>query len=123
MQEEADRLSHAKVAQLRPQREEMIILNPERGIGLSEPQQRARHEGVDFAIGQIIALRDADQIGARMQRRPQGRIGKALVISAVMRSRQIQHRERARAERLDFGKWFLLDAVTDAPAGTDPNRA
>ena len=123
MQEETDRLGHAEVTQLSPQREEMIVLNPERGVGLSEPQQRAGHEGIDFAIGQIIALRNANKIGTRMQRRPQGRIGKALVISAVMRCRQIQHGERAGPERLNFGKRFLLDAVADAAAGTDPNRA
>src|SRR6202011_892082 len=36
---------------------------------------------------------------------------------------QIQHRQRARAQRLDLGKWFLLGSVADAAAGTHPNRA
>jgi hypothetical protein len=34
MQEEADRLRHAEIAQLRAERQEMIILNPERGVRL-----------------------------------------------------------------------------------------
>ena len=123
MQEEAERLGDAEIAQFRAQRQEMIILNPERGIGLLESQQRARHEGVHFAIGEIIFLRGADQIGPGMQRRPQRRIGEAFVISAVMRGRQIQHGQRARAEGLDFRERFLLGAVADAAAGTHPNRA
>ncbi len=123
MQEEADRLGHAEIAQFGAEREEMIILNPERGIRLFETQQRSRHEGVHFAIGEIVLLRGADQIGAGMQRRPQCRIGKAFVIAAVMRGRQIQHRQRAGAERFDFGERFLLRAVADPAAGTDPDRA
>ena len=63
MQEEADRLGDAEIAQFRAQRQEMIILNPERRLRLLEAQQRPRHEGVDFAIGKIIVLRGADQIG------------------------------------------------------------
>ena len=51
MQEEADRLRHAEIAQLRAERQEMIVLHPEHGIGLAEAHQRARHEGVHFAIG------------------------------------------------------------------------
>jgi hypothetical protein len=121
MQEEADRLRHAEIAQFRTQRQEMIILDPEHGIGLSETQQRARHEGVHFAIGKIVFLRGADQIGAGMQRRPQSGIGKALIIPAVMGSRQIQHRQRACAQRFDFSKRFLLGAVADAAARADPN--
>ena len=123
MEEETDRLRHAEIAQLRAEREEMIILNPERRVGLCESQQRARHEGVHFAIGEIVLLRRANQIGARMQRRPQRRIGKALVIAAVMRGRQIEHRQRAGAERLDFGERFLLVPVTDAARGTHPDGA
>ena len=123
MQEEADRLGDAEIAQFRAQRQEMIILDPERGVRLAKAQQRARHEGVDFAIRQIIVLRGADQIGARMQRRPQRRIGKTFIIAAVMRRRQIQHRQRAGAQRLDFGKRFLVGAVANAAAGTDPDRA
>ena len=49
-----------------------------------------------------------------MQRRPQGRIGKAFIIAAVMRRRQIQHGQRAGAEGFDFGEWFLLGTVADA---------
>jgi hypothetical protein len=70
MQEEADRFGDAEVAQLRAEREEVIILHPERSVLLAEAQQRARHEGVDFAIGQIVIVRSADQVGARMHRRP-----------------------------------------------------
>ena len=36
MQEKADRLGDAEIAQFRAQRQEVIILNPERGVGLSE---------------------------------------------------------------------------------------
>ena len=39
-----------------------------------------------------------------------------------MRGRQIEHRQRTGAKRLDFGKWFLLRAIAHATAGTDPNR-
>ena len=123
MQEEADRLRDAEIAQFRAEREEMIVLDPERRIRLLEAQQRARHEGVHFAIADIVFLRGADQIGARMQRRPQRRIGKPFVIAAVMRRRQIEHRQRAGTQCFDFGERFLLVPVADPPAGTDPDRA
>ncbi len=123
VEEEADRLAHAEVAQLRAERQEVIVLHPERGVGLVEAQQRARHEGVDLAIAEIVALRDADQIAARMQRRPQRRIGEAFVIAAVMRGRQIEHRERALPERLDFGERLLLQAVAHPAGRADPDRA
>ena len=58
-----------------------------------------------------------------MQRRPQRRIRKTFIIAAVMRGRQIQHRQRAGAQCLDFGKRFLLQAVADPAAGTHPDRA
>ena len=70
MQEEADRLRNAESAQFRAEREEMIILDPERRIRLLKSQQRTRHEGVHFAIAEIVLLGSADEIGARMQRRP-----------------------------------------------------
>jgi len=76
MQEEAERLGDAEIAQFRAQRKEMIILDPERAVGLLKAQQCARHEGVHFAIAEIIFLRGADQVGAGMQRRPQCRIRK-----------------------------------------------
>src|SRR5713101_4525617 len=56
MQEESDRLGDAEIAQLRAQRQKMIVLNPEHRVGFLKSQQRPRHEGVDFAIGQIILL-------------------------------------------------------------------
>jgi hypothetical protein len=40
-----------------------------------------------------------------------------------MRSRQIEHRERTGAERLDLGEWFLLGTLADTAGGTNPNRA
>jgi hypothetical protein len=123
VQEEADRLADAELAQFGAEREEVIILNPERGIGLFKSQKRARHEGVDLAIRRIMVLGNPNQVAARMQRRPQSRIRKALVIAAVVRSRQIEHRERAGAERLDLGEWFLLGTLADAAGGTNPNRA
>src|SRR5262249_26101582 len=101
-------------AELRAEREKMIILYPECRVRFVEAQQGSRHEGVDFAIGEVIALRGADQIAARMQRRPQRRIGEAFVISAIMRRRQIEQCKPARAERLDLGEGFLLLSITPA---------
>src|SRR6185503_14433517 len=45
MQEEADGIVDAEITQLRAEREEMIVLHPERCPGLSEAEQGARHEG------------------------------------------------------------------------------
>jgi hypothetical protein len=113
----------AVIAQVRAQRQEMIILDPEYCVRLLKSQQRARHEGVHFAIAEIIFLGSPDQVGAGMQCRPQGRIRKTFIIAAVMRRRQIQHRQRTGAQCLNFGERFLLGAVTDPAAGTYPNRA
>jgi len=38
VQEKADRVGDAEIAQFRAQRQEMIVLNPERGVRLLEPQ-------------------------------------------------------------------------------------
>ena len=99
-------------AQFRAQRQEMIVLHPEHRVRFVEAQQRARHEGVDFAIGRIIFGRDLDQIGARMQRRPQRRIGKALVIAAIMLRRHIDCRQRAGAQRFDLGERIFRCAAS-----------
>jgi hypothetical protein len=40
-----------------------------------------------------------------------------------MRGRQVEHRERTSAERLDLGKRFLLVSVAHAPRRADPDRA
>ena len=123
MQEEAERLGKAEVAHFRAERQEMIILNPERGVLAAESHQGSRHEGVDLAIGLIVALGHPDQIGPGVQHRPQRRIGKTLVIPAVMRGRQIDHGKRAFAERFDLGKRSLMGCVAYPAAGTHPNRA
>src|SRR6185437_909657 len=51
VQEEAERPGDAELAQFGAQRKEMIVLNPERRVGLLKAQQCARHEGVHFTIG------------------------------------------------------------------------
>jgi hypothetical protein len=101
----------------------MIVLDPERLFRLLESHQRARHERVHFTIAGIVLLRSADEIGARMQRRPQRRIREPFVIAAVMRRRQIEHRQRAGSQSFDFSKRFLLVPVADPSAGTDPDGA
>jgi hypothetical protein len=123
MQEEADRLGDAEIAQFGAERQEMVVLNPERGIGFAESQQRARHEGVHFAVAEIVLLRGADQIGARMQCRPQRGIRKPFVIAAVMRGRQIQHRQRTGTQCFDFSEWFLQVPIADPPRRADPDSA
>ena len=120
MQEEADRLRDAEFAQFRAEREEVIILNPESGVGFAESQQRTRHKSVHFAIALIVVLGRADQIGARMQRRPQGRIRKTFVVAAIMRGRQIEHRQRTGAQGFNLGKRLLRVPVANTSAGTDP---
>ena len=122
VQEEADRSGDAEISQFRAKCQKMIILNPERGVGLLEAEQRARHEGVHFAIGQVIVVAGLDQVGAGMQRRPQRRIREAFVIAAIVGGRQIQHRQRTGPQCFNFGEWFLLVPVTDPAAGADPDR-
>ena len=123
VQEEADGAGDAELAQLRAERKEVIVLHPERGIRFTKAQQSARHKGVDLAIAEIVLARRADQVRARMHRRPQRRIGEAFVIAAVMRGRQVEQRQRAGTERFDLGEGFLFPAVAHAAGGTDPDRA
>ena len=87
-----------------PKRQEVIILDPEHRLRRVEAQQRARHEGVDLAIRGVIVGGDVDEIGPRMQRRPQRRIGEAFVIAAIMLRRHVDGGQRAGAERLDPGE-------------------
>ena len=123
VQEEADRLGDAEIAQFRAERKEVIVLDPERGVRLLEAQQRPRHEGVHLTVADVVFLGRADQVGTGMQRRPQRRIGKTFVVAAVMRRRQVEHGERARTQGLDLGERFLGAPVAHATAGADPNRA
>src|SRR5580700_3666355 len=59
-----------------------------------------------------------------MQRRPQARIGKALVIAEIMLRRHVDGGQRAGAERLDLGKRiFGLRGIADMAAGADPDGA
>src|SRR6516162_4710837 len=99
----------------------MVVLHPERRVAAVESQQGARHESVHLAIGGVIFDRHLYQIGARVQRRPQGRIGEALVKALIMRGRQVDSRQRSGSERLNLRKWILVRTLTNAPARTDPD--
>ncbi len=124
VQEEADRPARRPAGAAPRPSEEMIVLHPEHRFRLVEAQQRARHEGVDFAIGRVVLGRDLDQIGTRMQRRPQRRIGEALVIAEIVLRRHVDGRQRAGAERLDLGEGILvLRGVAGMAARADPDRA
>ena len=71
VQEESERTLHVEPAQLRAKDEKVIILDPKNRLGCVEAQQSARHEGVDLAIRDIIVAADMNEIGARVQCRPQ----------------------------------------------------
>jgi len=59
-----------------------------------------------------------------MQRRPQARIGKALVVAEIMLRRHVDGGQRAGAERLDPGERILgLRGIADMAAGADPDGA
>src|ERR1700728_951672 len=59
-----------------------------------------------------------------MQRRPQARVGEALVVAEIMLRRHVDGRQRAGAERLDLGERILvLRGVTGMATGADPDGA
>ena len=59
-----------------------------------------------------------------MQRRPQARIGEALVIAEIMLRRHVDGGQRAGAERLDPGEGTLgLRGIAGMAAGADPDGA
>ncbi len=124
VQEESDRAADIEPAQLRAERQKMVVLNPHLRLRSNKSQQCTRHEGVDFAVRGIFVGSDLDEIGPRVQRRPQCRIGEAFVISAIMLRRHVDCRQRAVAKRLDLGKGIsVLRCIAGLTAGTDPDRA
>src|SRR3954462_1745140 len=68
VQEKPKRAFHVEATQLRAERKEMIILNPEQRVRLLKAQQRARDERIDLAVGMIIVMGYADEVTAGMQR-------------------------------------------------------
>ena len=104
MQEKADLLLDAELPQLQREGQEMIILDPEMHIRRAKSHQRARHIGVDLAVATISLGVGPNQIGARVQGRPQHGVGEAFVKTMVMGFRQIDGCEGAIAESFDLGK-------------------
>jgi hypothetical protein len=84
VQEEADLPRDAELAQIARERQEMIVVDPERRVGPAEGGERARHIGVHRQIGAIIGFGDAREVGAVMQQRPQRRIRIAFVEAGIV---------------------------------------
>ena len=124
VQEKSDRPADLQPPHFCAERKKMIVLHPIDRVRLAEAQQSARHERVDLAIGGVVVAADLNEIRARMQRRPQGRVGEALIEAAIMFGRHVDSRERAGAERLDLREAISTGSVVGSLAArSHPDRA
>ena len=123
MEKETDRVIDTQTPQLAAERQVVIVVDPEHRVRPREAQHGSRHQRVDLAVRGILLDVGANQVGARMQDRPQRRIGKTLVEFLIGIARQVDGRNRAGAERLDFGKGFLVRRTPEASARSHPDRS
>ena len=70
VQEQADRTVDAELAQFVAERQEMVVVDPDRSLRRQKSPQRPRHDPVDVAVGQIIVVVGVDEIRPRVQYRP-----------------------------------------------------
>ena len=80
VQEEADPVLHAQLAQLPGQRDQVVVVHPDQVVGLDQRRQRLGeppvHPLVALAIGPVVG----GQVGAVVEQRPQRLVGVAVVV-------------------------------------------
>ena len=93
MQEKADPVLHAQLAQFLGQRDQVIVVHPDQVVGLDQRRQHARQIFVDRDIALELLAMKFDQAELVMQQRPQRAIGIAQVVILIVRRVQIDRGE------------------------------
>jgi hypothetical protein len=84
VQEEADAPVAAQLAQLLAERDQVIVLHPHDVAVLEQRHQPFGEQLVDLVVvGEVVAL-EHREVGAVMEHRPQGLVGEALVVAAIV---------------------------------------
>ena len=121
VQEEADRVLDAELAQLHPQRDHVIVVHPDRVVGLQQRMQRAREAPVDLEIALVVAGFELRQIEAGVEYRPQHVVGVAEIVFLVLATAERQRGDRHRSGLDDVGGGaLLLASLADLAAPAEP---
>jgi hypothetical protein len=111
VQEVADAVAMAAIAQHLGERNEMIVVHPDHIVGLEEIVQLIGEMRIDAAVTAEIAARELGKIEPIMQDRPQHPVGEAVVVFLIIRLGQIGH---------DVGHVALIDGMgRDLAVGRD----
>ena len=123
MQEEADGAMHVEAVQLLRHRHEVVVVNPYCATGPNQSSQGHGHHAVHFAVGRVVVVMGADEVGAGMQDRPQSGIGKTTIKLLVQVGREVDPGRGSGADRGQRGQRFLAVGVGLLDAGSDPGRS
>lgn len=120
VQEEADRVLHAELAQAVRERQQVIVVHPDDVVGLHERAQLLRERAVHAQIAGIFLAIEAREIAAIVKYRPQRGIREAAIVLVVVAAGQADGRIGHVAVPLDHG---LLGRAGDLAVPAEPDAA
>src|SRR5215471_11347611 len=66
VQEKSDLANDSKLPQLKAQRQEVVVMDPETRLGPAKRGKHSRHVGIDLSVGGIVFRTSAQKVEARM---------------------------------------------------------
>ena len=116
VQEKADRLAHAELAQRGAERDQLIVVHPDRVAVAQQRAQPAREDMVDLEIAVIFAPLIFDEPHAVVEQRPQHAVAVAVVVVVEVLLVEVDRRIGDRAGRVEAKRAGLARHGLAAPA-------
>src|SRR3970040_730397 len=92
MQKESDGLDHTSLAQLRSQRNQVVVVNPDQIVGFEQLHQFTREGLVDLVIDVVLLVRVLERLEKIMEYGPKRAIAESDVELLVLLAAEIQRR-------------------------------
>ena len=116
----ADPIAHPQHAQLRRQRQQMVVVHPDVILGLHQVGERLREPAVHPQVAGIIGPRKLRQADAVMHHWPQGPVCEAAVVFLPVRRGQVHQRVLHRAALNERWRRAWICGRLAAPAEPQP---
>ncbi len=121
VQEEPDRVLHAEPAQLQPERDQVVVVHPDRVVGVQQRAQRAGEAAVHLEIGLIVAGLELRDVEARVEDGPQHDVRVAEIVGFVFAAAQGERGDPRAADLGDARRGAqLLALLADLAAPAEP---
>ena len=84
VEEEADRVGHLPLAQIGGERDELVVVHPDRVVGVEERRDLLGEAPVDGEIGRFRAGAQIGEVEPVVEERPEAAVGEAEIIAVVL---------------------------------------